>query len=51
MARTRKNTAAAGGATATRSSGKKRSFHRELVLNRWVLVFSRTARWLRSRCG
>jgi hypothetical protein len=39
MARPRKTTAAAGNAGGTRSGGKKRSFHQELVLNRWMLCF------------
>ena len=42
MARPRKTAAAgsgAGGATASSRGGKKRSFHQELVLNRWVLGF------------
>lgn len=39
MARPRKTTAAAGGAGGARSGGKKRSFHQELVLNRWMLGF------------
>jgi hypothetical protein len=42
MARPRKTTAAAGGAAGARSGGKKRSFHKELVLNRWMLRFFNT---------
>lgn len=39
MARPRKAGTAAGAASAARASGKKRSFHQELVLNRWMLRF------------
>ena len=39
MARPRKITGAAGGTASTKGSAKKRSFHQELVLNRWVLRF------------
>lgn len=39
MARPRKTTGSAGGAASAKSGGKKRSFHEELVLNRWMLGF------------
>lgn len=39
MARPRKATAAKGGTTTARTGGRKRSFHQDLVLNRWVLGF------------
>ncbi|WP_322103967.1 DEAD/DEAH box helicase family protein [Paraburkholderia sp. J41] len=39
MARPRKAIAATGGTTTARTGGRKRSFHQNLVLNRWVLGF------------
>ena len=39
MARPRKTTVAAVGIARARSGGNKRSFHQELVLNRWMLGF------------
>jgi hypothetical protein len=39
MARPRNTTAAVGGAGGARGGSKKRSFHQELVLNRWMLGF------------
>ncbi|KWI60003.1 DEAD/DEAH box helicase family protein [Burkholderia ubonensis] len=39
MARPRKTTTAAGGVGAARVGSKRRSFHQELVLNRWMLSF------------
>jgi len=39
MSRPRKTTVTAGGAPVTSSGGKKRSFHQELVLNRWMMGF------------
>jgi len=39
MARPRKSRAATDGVAAVRAGSKKRSFHQELVLNRWMLGF------------
>ncbi|MBV7538944.1 DEAD/DEAH box helicase family protein [Duganella sp. sic0402] len=53
MARAPKSTAATGGGTIKKGAGKKRSFHQELVLNRWVLGFFQggTLSALKTRLG
>ena len=53
MPRQSKTTAAAGGAAVARSGARKRSFHQELVLNRWALSFFQggTLAALKQRLG